>query len=84
MARRRQQEALTSHEWPSEFADPQAWATPRERSEAIHAWAREHHPSPRWPGFIDQHWMNASGLRRIEQQADRTAHREALGMGETP
>lgn len=71
MARLRQPEALTSHEWPPEFADPHAWATPRERYDAIHTWALEYHPSRRFPGFIDQHWMNESGLRRIEQAAHR-------------
>ena len=54
------------------------------RARAIKSWAHAHHPSSRWPNFIDQHWMNASGLRQIEQQADRIAYREALGIGDTP
>lgn len=54
------------------------------RVAALRAWAHTYHPSERWPNFVDQHWMNASGLRRIEQQADRAANRESLGMKETP
>ncbi len=48
------------------------------RCRAIGDWAHAHHPSRRWPGFIDQHWMNESGLRRIQQSANRDRMIHAL------
>ncbi len=49
-------------------------STPAQRRVlAIRAWAHEHHPSSRWPAFIDQHWMNKSGLRVVQQAAARAA-----------
>ena len=78
MARLREPEALADHEWPPHFADPDAWATAGERYDAIMAWALEHHPSRRWPNFVDQPWMNASGLGIVEQRAFRAAGIESM------
>lgn len=51
------------------------------RVRAIREWVRAHHPSPRWPQFPDQHWLNASGLRAVEQAAERAERLGTLRVG---
>lgn len=49
------------------------------RAGAIYDWAHEHHPSERWPHLVDQHWLDLSGLRAIDQAATRAAFEESTG-----
>ncbi len=55
----------------------------KRRCRAIADWAHAHHPSPRWPAFIDQHWMNASGLRAVQQRAERDGREDASPSEDT-
>ena len=48
------------------------------RAAGITAWAVRHHPSEQWPNRADGHWMNESGLRAIDQAADRAAFEESI------
>jgi len=58
---------------------PHAAQTPAQRRlQALKEWARANHPDERWPSRADQHWMNSSGLRAVEQAAQRIAWEEQL------
>ena len=48
------------------------------RAGAIYDWAHQHHASERWPHLVDHHWMNESGLRAVDQAADRAAFEESI------
>ena len=48
------------------------------RLAAIKAWAVHSHPAVKWPGRVDNHWMNSSGLRSVEQLASRALWSKGL------
>ena len=48
------------------------------RAGAIYDWALENHASERWSHLVDHHWMNESGLRAVDQAADRAAFEESI------
>lgn len=38
---------------------------------ALRSWVYSFHPSERWSNFVDNAWMNSSGLRKVEQAVAR-------------